>query len=129
MLPHDSYRVAFRLSKNGDYKFENNDIASNDRLYYIQNSGFDTSSNLVSDFLIMREMNDKSTDSRLIITHTDSLTTRELLNEDLVELLIPASITKDLDIDDTFDVVVEFISGQIYISVNGWLVKTLNVEL
>jgi len=109
-------------SINGDYNFDNS-IAGDSRLHYIQDSEINENAHLKSKFVTMRELEDRSTDSRLIITHTEDSSTKEIFNESLVGLLLPATITGNLDIEDTFDILIEFTAGRITITVNGWLIK------
>lgn len=110
-------------SINGDYKFDNS-IIGTDRLQYIPYSMISDDRELISDFVTMRELNDGSTGSRLIVRHNDleNETVKELFNKNLVDLLLPVSIKQDLNIEDTFDILLEFdyVVGTVSITVNGW---------
>jgi hypothetical protein len=107
-------------SINGDYKFDNS-ITGN-RLTYIPKYTVEENV-LKSDFVIMRELNDGSTESRLIILHKES--GKELFNKNLVnDLLLPAATKNDLDIDDEFHINIEFdqTNGSFSVSVNDFVV-------
>lgn len=111
------------ISTNGDYNFDNS-IAGNDRLHYIQDSEITETAQLKSKFVTLRELEDNSTDSRLIVTHkeAESGEVKEVFNRSLVELLLPAVANNNqtLDIVDTFDIQLEFAGGRVSITVNGW---------
>jgi hypothetical protein len=111
-------------SVNGDYRFDNS-IKSSDTLLYIPNSSVDEQHGyLVSDFVIMRELNDASTQSRLIITYHNPSggPDVEIKNISLTELLLSNSKTKDLDIEDYFEIelTLDFTSGSATITIKGW---------
>ncbi|GEM_PF-1348932 len=113
-------------SKNKTYKFDNS-IIGDDRLTYIPASSASVEEQtLKSDFVIMRELNDGTTESRIIIRDfsTKSSEPKELLNESLIPFLIPASVTGDLDIDSDFelDVVLQYGNGTVTIIINGYVV-------
>lgn len=111
-------------SVNGDYRFDNS-ITGNRLTYIPEYSTGDDS--LDSDFVIMRELNDGSTGSRLIFTHhgTDGKSDNTLLDTGLTSLLLPASVTGDLDIDDQFVIEVLFdqTNGTVTIRINDWEYK------
>jgi len=107
-------------SRNGAYKYDNS--ITGERLTYIPQYRVEEQK-LKSDFVIMRELNDASlTESRLILTHDES--GKELLNWSLTDLLLPAAISDDLDIDDEFHIDVEFdhTNGSFTIIVNDFVV-------
>lgn len=114
-------------SKNGDYKFDNS--ITGPRLTYIPH--YSTEDNtLVSDFVILRELNDGLTDSRLIIKHypgesgANGGIPYELFNASLTGLLVPAAVSGDLDIDDEYDIELwfDYTNGTATIVVNGWTI-------
>ncbi|MDH6307066.1 hypothetical protein M2459_003123 [Parabacteroides sp. PF5-5] len=120
-------------SRNGDYKFDNS--ITGERLTYIPGYGTEGQV-LLSEFVIMRELNDGSTGSRLIVTHHkgsgeeesksgEAEETVELLNVSLTDLLVPASITGDLDIDDDFNIelIFDYTNSTATIIVNGWVIN------
>ena len=111
------------VSKNGDYKFDNS-ITGPDRLHYMPESFINEEEERVSDFIIMRELNDKAiTGSQLlIIRKTEGEAPVTLVRTSLTDLLIPISITGDLDIDDYFEIEVEITetNGTASIFINGW---------
>lgn len=111
--------TCFITSRNGDYKFDNS-ITGDTRLKYIPNETVNDSYNLISDFVTMRELNDDSTESRLIIRYNDDTEEKEVFNESLVGMLLPASVTGNLDLEDTFDILLTFNAGRVFITVNGW---------
>lgn len=120
----------FITSTNGNYNFDNTPRPDGGLLTYIPHSSVTEGDVLTSNFMILREMNDGSTGSRLIITHTPTGSQpEELLNVPLTPLLINASQnplnagnTGDLDIDDTYVLVVEFdyAHQSVTITINGW---------
>ena len=109
-------------SRNGEYNHDNS-ITGN-RLHYIP--ACTIGENLFqSDFVIMRELNDAPTGSRLSVTHHPSGgDPKVLFDTDLTSLLIPVSITGDLDIDDEFHLHVEFdyTNGSVTITINDYVV-------
>lgn len=111
------------VSRNGDYKFDNN-ITGSDRLRYITESTINEDKEKVSDFIVMRELNDKNiTDSKLIITRTkQGEAPVDIVTTDLTPILLPASITGDLDVDDEFEIEIEITetNGTTTILINGW---------
>lgn len=112
-------------SINGDYKFDNS-IATSNRLQYIPDSHVDDDRQLISAFTILRELNDGSTQSRLILSRTSTTKSEteqeELLNEDLVQLLLPASVRQNLDIEHDFEITVFYdeTNATFSITVNDW---------
>lgn len=110
-------------SVNGDYRFDNS--ITGERLTYIPEYSRQEET-LDSGFVIMRELNDGSTGSRLIISYNGEAEKEPeiLLDTDLTKLLVPASITGDLDIDDEFtlEVLFDYTSGNVTITINDWVV-------
>lgn len=113
-------------SRNGDYKFDNS-ITGSSRLQYIPVSYVDTTANtsLVSDFVTLRELNDASTGSRLQLEYDSEETGqyRQLFDADLVrDLLLPASISTNLDIehDFTIELEVDFTMGSVTVTIGEW---------
>ena len=126
VTPLMPYRCAI-TSVNRSYNFDNT-IAGDDRLTYIPAYHLTPSDNVVkTGFVTLRELNDGSTGSRLTVH--DTLPTRAgsndglLLDVSLTELLIAASVTNDLDIDDLFEIEIEFdyTAGTATIFINGWV--------
>ena len=111
------------VSRNGDYKFDNS-ITGFDRLHYIPESFINDDEEKVSDFVIMRELNDKTiTNSQLLVIRiTEGEEPVVLVRTSLTDLLIPISITGDLDIDDYFEIEIEITetNGTASIFINGW---------
>ena len=100
-----SYSCAI-TSINGEYKFDNSIIGTN-RLQYIPQAHVkDEERQLVSDFVVMRELNDGSTNSYLILNRKDSVNAVpvELFRENLPDILLSKSITGDLDIEHDFEI-------------------------
>jgi hypothetical protein len=110
-------------SINGDYKFDNS-INGSDRLLYIPQSSVDEQGQFVSEFGIMRDLKDGSTQSRLIFTYydPDDKSEKELLNANLTEILLANMKSQDLDIEDSFEIelVFEFTNGSAKIYIKGW---------
>lgn len=112
------------ISRNGEYLHDNT-IAGN-RLTYIPSYSVEGSS-FISDFVTMRELNDASiTGSELVIMYhpTDGGAPKELLRTALTGLLVKASVTGDLDIDDYFLLEVEFdyTHGSATVTINDFVV-------
>lgn len=111
-------------SVNGDYRFDNS--ITGERLTYIPEYSA-SEETLDSDFVIMRELNNGSTGSRLQVLHNDGDGTvkETLLDMDLTSLLVPASVTGDLDIDDEFTIELLFdqTNGHVTIKINDWEYK------
>lgn len=110
-------------SANGSYGFDNS-IVSPARLTYIPQCTI-SNNEFLSEFVVLRECNDNSTDSRLIVYHhpIKGGPGQEILNVPLIPLLIDNSQTGDLDIDDEFELLMEFqyTHGSIStITINGW---------
>jgi hypothetical protein len=110
-------------SVNGDYKFDNS-VGSSDTLLYIPASSVDEQGRMISDFVIMRDLNDASTRSRLIFTYHNPHggPDVEIKNVSLTELLLSLSKTKDLDIEDYFEIelTLDFTSAGATITIKGW---------
>ncbi|MDR1936949.1 MAG: FimB/Mfa2 family fimbrial subunit [Tannerellaceae bacterium] len=118
-------------SVNGDYKFDNS-IATPDRLLYMPQSAADAQGQLISDFVVMRELNDGSTQSKLIVNvHSpDGKPDKELFSVDLTELLLAQSKTKNLDMEDYFEIeiTVDYANGTTSIHIKGWnTIETGNI--
>ncbi|MDR1344471.1 MAG: FimB/Mfa2 family fimbrial subunit [Tannerellaceae bacterium] len=111
------------VSANGDYKFDNS-LNSSEKIMYIPKSSIDELSRMISDFVIMRELKDGSTQSRLIITYSspNGEPAKEICNINLTELLLSQSKTKDLDIEDYYEIELafDFTSGSATIHIKGW---------
>jgi hypothetical protein len=111
------------VSANGDYKFDNS-LNGSEKLEYIPKLSIDELGQMISDFVIMRELKDGSTQSRLIFTYhsPDGGPDKEISNINLTELLLSQSKTKDLDIDDYFEIelTLNFTNGNATIHIKGW---------
>jgi hypothetical protein len=111
-------------SVNGDYMF-NNAISGNEQLWYVPQTSVNSEGQLVFDFVIMRELNDGSTRSELIFTyHPQNQEEKEIQRGSLTKALLFVSKTKDLDIEDYFelevDISVDYTNGSATIQVKGW---------
>ena len=113
------------VSRNGDYKFDNL-MTGADRLHYIPEASINGDEEKVSDFIILRELNDKTlTNSRIFISRTtEGEGTETLVARDLTDILLPIAITGDLDIDDYFEIELEITetNGTTTIRINDWKV-------
>ena len=111
-------------SVNRHYKFDNT-ITGNDRLTYIPRySASLEGQTLEAGFVTMREPNDGSTGSRLVIHSRGTTLPPVLLDMNLTGLLLAASVTGNLDIDDEFDleIIFDYTNGTIStITINGWV--------
>jgi hypothetical protein len=111
-------------SRNGDYRFDNS-ITGNTRLQYIPQEDIVGDENqLVSDFVIMREPSDRSTDSKLIVNQYSPSgdVEAELVNVDLVPILLAYAQEKDLELVDHFNIELffDFTHSTYTISIPGW---------
>ncbi|MDR2388720.1 MAG: FimB/Mfa2 family fimbrial subunit [Tannerellaceae bacterium] len=109
-------------SRNGDYRFDNS-ITGDTRLQYIPQETVGDEHQLVSDFVILRELSDKSTASKLIVNRNapdDSV--EELVNVDLVPLLVALAQEQDLDVVDHFEIelIFDFTHASVSIVIPGW---------
>ncbi|MDH6303633.1 hypothetical protein M2459_000433 [Parabacteroides sp. PF5-5] len=120
---HNSSYECKITSVNEAYKIDNSIVGK--RLTYLPYEKIENKE-LFSDFVVMRELNNGSTESNIIISETTSggFAPKELLKIKLTDLLIEASITKDLDIDDDFKINILFDenSGHFKISIKDWVV-------
>ncbi|MDR1937050.1 MAG: FimB/Mfa2 family fimbrial subunit [Tannerellaceae bacterium] len=94
------------ISRNGDYKFDNT-VIGNTWLQYIPQESVGTDRQLISNFVVMRELSDRSTASRLIVSRNspDSDTLEEeLINVDLVPILLALARDRDMDFVDRFEI-------------------------
>jgi hypothetical protein len=110
-------------SRNGDYRFDNS-ISGDTQLQYLPQETVGTEHELISKFVIMRELEDRSTASKLMINrNTPSGEIEELIPpRDLVPLLIALAQEEDLDVIDSFEIRVEFdfTHGTFTINIPGW---------
>jgi hypothetical protein len=110
-------------SVNGEYKFDNS-IAASERLSYIPRSSVDEQGRLVSDFVVMRELNNGSTKSRLTFVHLNPGRNdeKELFSASLTDILLSLSKSKNLDVEDYFEIemTLDQADGQASISIKGW---------
>jgi hypothetical protein len=118
-------------SANGDYKFDNS-IAGDESLRYVPQTSVGEDGQLLFDFVTLRELKDGSTHSKLIFTYKrqQSNTEVELFNVNLAELLLSVSKTKDLDIEDYFEIeiLLNYTNGSATIQIEGWeSIETGNV--
>ena len=126
--PEDSNEIyEFKIvSTNGNYTFYNTVLGN--PLTYIPTNSVDVENKIyLSDFVILRELNDKSTDSRLVITRKKNGQPEEVLfNIDLEDELIKYSKRQgrdgDLDREDDFILEIDFneTHGAVTITINGW---------
>ncbi|MDR2810634.1 MAG: FimB/Mfa2 family fimbrial subunit [Tannerellaceae bacterium] len=110
------------ISVNGDYKFDNS-IAGNESLWYVPQTSVNEEKQLLFDFVTMRELKDGSTRSKLIFTYRPiGKEEEELFSADLTEILLSVSKTKDLDIEDYFEIEMslDYTNGSTTIQIKGW---------
>ena len=117
-------------SVNRHHKFDNS-LTGSDRLTYIPRQRISEAEQTLSPhFVTMRELNDGSTGSRLTILNTRSDETISntlpdvLLDTELTQYLIAASVTKDLDIDDEYhlEIVFSYTNNTVTVLINDWVV-------
>jgi hypothetical protein len=92
-------------------------------LQYIPQETIGDEHQLLSDFVIMRELSDKSTASKLIINHNaPSGDVEELINVDLVPILVALAADKDIDIVSQFEIELffDFTHATVSINIPGW---------
>lgn len=130
-----TYNYACTITSiNGDYNFDNT-IAGSDRLHYIPTESIGYSEDeeerlkLYANFITMRELNDGSTRSKLILTRNEGEIDRVIYEADLVNLLLGPSITNNLDIEHDFTIDLEFdeTNGTVTVTVNGWTFEETEV--
>jgi len=118
---NDSSGYNFQItSTNGDYGYDNSIVGS--RLEYVPEMSVD-SDRLVSDFVVMRELNDGSTNSKLTVTgYTETGEESQLFDESLTDILLSVSETEDLEIEDFFEIELffDYAHGTTTIHVKGW---------
>jgi len=110
------------VSNNGDYKFDN-EITGTDRLQYIAKTSINEDKEKVSDFVVMRELNNNITQSQIVITRNEEdKIPVDILQTDLVPILISASLTGDLDIEDEFEIeiIITETNGTTTIKIDDW---------
>jgi hypothetical protein len=117
-------KFACRITSiNGDYNFDNS-INGSDRLLYIPQTSVDEQGQFISEFVIMRDLEDGSTQSRLLFTYEDpdDKSIKELLNAGLTQILLANMKGQDLDIEDFFEIelLFDFTSGSAKIYIKGW---------
>ncbi|GAB6395324.1 MAG: FimB/Mfa2 family fimbrial subunit [Bacteroidales bacterium] len=117
----DSSGYSFQItSTNGDYGYDNTIVGS--RLDYIPKVSV-KEEQLVSDFVVMRELNDGSTDSQLTVTgYTEAGEEEKLFDESLTDILLAVSATENLEIEDFFEIELffDYTHGSATIRVKGW---------
>jgi hypothetical protein len=109
-------------SINGDYKFDNS-INGNEKLRYVPQTSVNEEKQLLFDFVTMRELNDGSTQSKLIFTyHPLNKEKEELFSANLSEILLSVSKTKNLDIEDSFEIEIslDYTNGSATVRIKGW---------
>jgi hypothetical protein len=113
-------------SRNAGLRFLDNGISENTRVTYVPHDYVNEQEQRISEFMVIREIQDKSTESRLIYTMTEqSGAVRTLLDASLVDMLIAYVSNRmwDLSIEDEFEIQVTFSVGNhvtASISINGW---------
>jgi hypothetical protein len=118
-------------SRNAGLRFLDNGISENTKVTYVPHD-YKEQDKRISEFMVIREIQDKSTESRLIYTMTDHTGERTLLDESLVDMLLAYLVNRmwDLNIEDEFVIQVEFSVGNhvtASITINGWEYTTQEV--
>jgi hypothetical protein len=123
------------FSQNAALRFIDNGISGNTVLTYIPHAHVDEQENVISEFVVIREIEDESTNSRLVYTMTGPTGTRTLLDRSLVTML-RAYLTRmspyDFDVEDEFVIEVRFDVGNYMtasIVINGWEYYRMDVEV
>jgi hypothetical protein len=111
-------------SRNGDYRFDNS-ITGDTRLQYVPQEAVGTEHELISKFVIMRELEDESTASQLMINRYSSsgeIEEQLIPPRDLVPILMAIAQEEDLDVVDQFEIRIDFdfTHGTFTINIPGW---------
>jgi hypothetical protein len=110
-------------SVNGDYRFDNS-ISGTECLLYLPQSSVDERGALVSEFVVMRELNNGSTQSKLTFTYRspDGSSVKELFSAKLTDILLSLSKTKNLDLEDYFEIemTLDYTNGGATVHIKGW---------
>lgn len=116
----------FITSQNGAYQFDNSITEGSSSMRVYEPTSIITEEGHFSEFYTLRELEDESTHSRLIIQSVDENgVEEELLNTALVPLLLRVSSTGNLDTDDHYELDVElnYTNGTVTVKVNGWQIS------
>jgi hypothetical protein len=123
-------------SKNAGLRFDNM-ISDNMQVTYVPQTLTDMQSRQVSEFVVMREIQDRSTESRLVYTMTNNAGERKpILDASLVDMLLTYIADTNriwgLDIEDEFVIEIFFDIGNYTtasITINGWDYTVADVPL
>jgi hypothetical protein len=113
-------------SRNAGLRFLDNGISENTKVTYVPRDHVNEEEQRISEFMVIREIQDKSTESQLVYTMTErSGVVRTLLDTSLVDMLLAYISNRmwDLNIEDEFVIQVTFSVGNhvtASISINGW---------
>jgi hypothetical protein len=112
-------------SLNAGLRFKDNGVAGANTVQYVPISPYVNEENhLISDFVVMREIQDRSTDSRLIFTQEGK--SDPIFNESLIDMMLAYIVGRvwGLDVEDEFNIEVRFEGIGDYMSasitINGW---------
>jgi hypothetical protein len=115
----------FITSRNGDYRFDNS-ITGDARVQYVPQETVGEEHQLISNFVIMRELSDGSTASRLVVNRNapSGEEVEELINVDLVPVLIALADAAghDFEVKDHYDINLffDFTHSSFTITIPGW---------
>ncbi|MDR1455340.1 MAG: FimB/Mfa2 family fimbrial subunit [Tannerella sp.] len=122
------------LSRNAGLRFLDNSISDNTVVTYVPQTLVDEQERRISEFMVIREIEDESTQSRLVYTATNgSGQVRTLMDESLVKMLLKYLNTRQwtLEIEDEFEIRVAFnlknyTTGTI--TINDWTYTSVPTE-
>jgi hypothetical protein len=128
-LPMETRAESFACniySRNFGLRFDNLVTGTNE-VKYIPHSTINEENQLVSQFVILREISDKSTHSQLVFTRTQNNGIEsEIYRQSLIDLILALLVRSgnaDLDIEDEFNIEVAFVFGEYVtasVTINGW---------
>ncbi|MDR2139497.1 MAG: FimB/Mfa2 family fimbrial subunit [Tannerella sp.] len=124
------------VSQNAGLRFFDNRISENTKVTYVPHTRVDEQERQISEFMVIREIQDRSTDSHLVYTRTNTVTgqVKTVLDRSLVDMLLSYISNRrwDLTIEDDFVIQITFDIGSFTtasITINGWEYETIHIEV
>jgi hypothetical protein len=131
--------ACFIRSLNAGLRFKDNGVVGANTVQYEPVSAYvNEEKHLISDFVVMREIQDRSTNSRLVFTRSkEGGATDEILNMSLIDMMLEYIVGRvwTLDVEDEFNIEVLFTDDHLggymtsSITINGWEYPISNVIL
>jgi hypothetical protein len=122
-------------SRNVGLRFDNLIAGSNSVKFIDPQPVISDDNSLVSKFVVMREISDKSSNSQLVFTRTENGVAEVIYNQSLIDLILALLLrtNADLDIEDEFNIEVELVynngSFTASVTIDGWSEEALNPHL